>query len=94
MSYRIHTWFEDLCSSSHWRVVELQSLAKKVAAMRLKGLETIQEFKDNMNMIMFFKDQGHNKFWQQIEGNSWRSRTSGNLARNPLKFWPDNRHKR
>jgi len=42
--------------------VELQSLAKKVAAMRLKGLETIQEFKDNMNMIMFFKDQGHNKF--------------------------------
>jgi len=37
MPSRIRRWFGHLSSSSHWRVMELQSLVKKVTAMRFKG---------------------------------------------------------
>jgi len=39
MSCRIRRWFECLCSSSNCRVVELQVLVKKVAAMHMKGFQ-------------------------------------------------------
>jgi len=44
MSCRIRRWFEHFSSSSHWQVMELQSLVKKVGPVRFKGLTQVYSF--------------------------------------------------
>jgi len=68
MSCQIRRLFEHLSSSNHWRVMELQSLVKKVAAMRLKGFmlwnaKVAQILQRNLHM---FDPHSLHKVWKWL----------------------------